>query len=236
MTAPEPKGIVQALLWQRRKATFAFLLILLAAVHVSAAETAPETADREIFAVRAGSYPVRRWADQAASQYLRQEGVYAFVDASPKTEDNCRYLLYLGKFESETDARDLAQTLAGDQRISPAWEVEAVSPTLCRKRLAVCNGEKEVEKKPLSARTDNPGNLRLQSSQLAQPSNPIKGKLRAPDHHRLIRSILGGLNDPKNDRIIELETSVASGTNQTASMAPSSPIDATDFDLVPFTD
>lgn len=215
---------------------FAFLLILLAAVHVPAAETVSKTASGEIFAVRAGSYPLRRWADQAASQYMRQEGVYAFVDATPKTEENCRYLLYLGKFDRETDARNLAQTLAGDQRISPAWKVEAVSPALCRNRLAACSGGSKTKKKVQPDKTGNGGELHLPSSLSTPPSTVEKGKFKAPDHHLLILSILGGLNSPENDQIMELETSAAGSTNEAVPAPPSSPTNATDFVLAPFTD
>ena len=236
MTRPESKDAGQPPLWPRRRTALAFLLILLTAVHVPAGETVPETASREFFAVRAGSYPVRRWADQAAAQYLQEKGVYAFVDATPKSGENCRYRLYLGKFNSEVDARDLAQTLAGDPRISPAWGVETVSLARCRDRLAACSGGNKKGNKARSDKTRRGGKLHLPPSLSEQPPAVEKGKFKAPDHHRLILSILGGLNSPENDPVMELDRSGTGNTKTAATMVPAAPVNPTEFDLVPFTD
>ncbi len=237
MMAPGPRGRQGTLRWALQKTAAAFLLILLAAVPGSATETAARTTGGEIFTVRVGSYPLQRWADQAADHYLRQDGVYAFVVATVQTGGNCRYHLYLGKFDLENDARNLGRNLAGDHRISPAWAVESVSPALFRSQPAICYAEKNTQDEALTDNAADRGDLHMPPVQPGQTPTPEKGTVKAPDHHRLIRSILGGLSSPGYDQVVALDAPPApESTNSAPSTALSPQTISPEFELVPFTD
>lgn len=202
-----------------------FLALLMAGMAPAPGLRAAPTADSTVFAVRAGSYPVRRWADQAAARWLRK-GVYAFVSPAPRSDSGERFRVYLGKFSSESAALSLAGILTEKRLVSPTVRIEPVTRTLCRHRQAVCDGKHDSEKPSASAAKDA-GRPALALKR--QPNPPAKPK-KTPDHYRLIRSILGGAGSPE-DRVVEMDADVAAG--QTG--PPSSPGLSGPFDLVPVT-